>query len=84
MKQFLKSILTLKFKTMAKQNDNNNNNENNEKEVNLSEVQQKKLIDALVNNTSKMKILKTQLYLNDTHFICEVIAQNEKLLNSIK
>lgn len=75
----IKNFLTLKFKAMAKQTNNPEN-----KEVNLTEETQKNLIDALVQNTSKLKILKTQLYLNDTHFINDLINKNEALLNSIK
>lgn len=78
MKQLIK-FLTLKFNKMAKQTNTPEN-----KEVNLSEETQKNLIDALVSNTSKLKILKTQMYLNDTHFVCDLIKENEKLLNSIK
>ena len=77
-------FLTLKFNKMAKTNNNNEENNNENNEVNLSENTQKALIDALVKNTSKLKILKTQLYLHDTHFVTTLIQDNEKLLNSIK
>lgn len=85
MKQLIK-ILTLKFNKMTKTKHNNEENENNNKneEINLSQQTQKNLIDALLSNTSKLKILKTQMYLHDKHFICDLIKENEELLNSIK
>lgn len=55
-----------------------------EDKLNLSSEDQKKLIDALVKNTSQLRKIKTTMVLNEDHEISKTIKTNDELLNSIK